>query len=133
MLAQNFKTPAELHITDDEFNALVKVLGMLERGEIAELPRHATMSYVTPTAAPTMFYMRYTEIESDCGTACCILGWAQHVGGRQLFSTSFDSALGRLFAGRDVRDPELGARALRNYLTTGEANWYDLLNPAWPW
>lgn len=34
MLAQNFKTPADLDLPNPEFEALVKVLGMLERGEI---------------------------------------------------------------------------------------------------
>lgn len=32
MLAQNFKTPADLDLSDKEFASLVKVLGMLERG-----------------------------------------------------------------------------------------------------
>ena len=35
MLAQNFKTPADLEITDIVFEALVKVLGMLERQEFS--------------------------------------------------------------------------------------------------
>lgn len=36
MLAQNFKTAADLDLADAEFEALVKVLGMLERGEIKQ-------------------------------------------------------------------------------------------------
>lgn len=34
MLAQNFKSAAELEITEQEHRALISVLGMLERGEL---------------------------------------------------------------------------------------------------
>jgi hypothetical protein len=37
MLAQNFKTAAELDLSDAEIKALVKVLGILERGELSML------------------------------------------------------------------------------------------------
>jgi hypothetical protein len=46
MLAQNFKTPAALGISDAEFEALVKALGMLEREEIKE----ATLHLAAPAA-----------------------------------------------------------------------------------
>jgi hypothetical protein len=36
MLANSFMTPSALGISDVEFDALVKVLGMLERSEISE-------------------------------------------------------------------------------------------------
>jgi hypothetical protein len=36
MLANNFMTPSALGLSDVEFESLVKVLGMLERGDIPD-------------------------------------------------------------------------------------------------
>lgn len=53
MLAQNFKTPADLGITDVEFDALYKVLGILERSEVPHVP--VTRALIVRTAAPNGF------------------------------------------------------------------------------
>lgn len=119
MLAQNFKTPTDLRITDKEFDALTKVLGMLERAEI--WPEHLNMERI------------------DCGTAACMMGWARRIGGSELFATE-DMEEGPLselfmFAGMDeISDPawvkrrqnvtpSQAAVALRNFLTHGEPRW----------
>lgn len=118
MLAQNFKTPAELGIDDHEFEALVKVLGMLERGEIEE--RHFSMSKVMAN--------------TDCGTVACILGHCRIIGGDHLLNTfrpGFPWPLIKLFMYGDDRrfkvTREQGAMGLRNYLTSGEPHWDEVL------
>ncbi len=120
MLAQNFKTAADLRIADVELDALIKVLGMLEREEIA----------------PEQFNMcRY------CGTACCLAGWAYIASGEIAFPEVADNTprspahgndgLSTLFCSRlglGLRaTPSQAAIALRSYLTTGDANWAEAL------
>lgn len=125
MLAQNFKTPTDLGISDKEFDALVNVLGMLERCEIKE--EYFSMGKV-----------------KNCGSPSCILGWARHVSScKNIFALEGDftkwrrlpTQVRRLFAyvesTRDfdahVASPSQAAIALRNYLTTGEPNWAEAL------
>ncbi len=128
MLAQNFKTAADLGISDKEFEALRKVLGMFERGEIT--PEHFDMG------------------NWKCGTTYCIGGWAEKIAGESC--QSFDKisrtfsvrerhpelvGLDRLFfpkarygdGGAYDATPEQGAFALRNYLTHGEPRWAEAL------
>lgn len=136
MLAQNFKTPADLKITDADFDALFKVLGMLERGDLTyhdgenvkawkghEMPRH--------------FNMVTWDCLADCGTVCCIGGTAEYVGGFQKahFHSSENPQLRDLLGiGGSLRLLELrgisveqASIALRNYLTNGEARWAEAL------
>ena len=67
MLANNFMTPSALGISDAELDALVKVLGMLERGEIPE----------------DQFTMR--RVQHPCRTPACLCGWANHVSAGRAF------------------------------------------------
>lgn len=114
MLAQNFKTAAELRISDAEQGALVQVLGMMEREEITK---------------------EHFAMESwDCGTTACICGWARRVGGADLFDQNWvgNPPLQALFGGNDqavidCRNPQQAATALRSYLTLGQPNWSDAL------
>lgn len=132
MLAQNFKTPADLGIQDAEFEALVKVLGMLERREIAAA--HFTMDRVGGMQEG------YLKAGHGCGTAGCLLGWARFVADRKLFedfSICSGSALCRLFMFacesdpihqlRKLVTPAQAAIGLRNFLTTGEACWTEVM------
>lgn len=145
MLAQNFKTAAELGIKDVELDALIKVLGMLERGEI-------------PAKAFNMGRFRpYCEDRSDakivaeCGTIGCLCGWANFISDGAAFPEIYelrggDPLMSRLprgarhaFAMNNNTQPDLinriwqegtpasAAIALRSYLTTGEANWAEAL------
>jgi len=142
MLAQNFKTPANLKITDAEFNALVKVLGMLEREEIPHAPGYGDIcDFVSesPTGRPEpqFFNMGFVTGKHDCGTAGCILGWAQHVAGDSLSFGERRGAIARLFQMGDdacnqyfpiaIQDilPSHAAIALRNFLTDGEPRWAE--------
>jgi hypothetical protein len=137
MLAQNFKTAAELGITDEELEALVKVLGMLERGEIEAAPHGVSFfhkfAWSPRLPKPKFFGMADEVAVSHCGTACCFYGWARYISGNERLFCFYegrerDDALRALFfpsrsKAINCSDPELGAMALRNYLTTGYANW----------
>ncbi len=136
MLANNFMTPSALGLSDVEFESLVKVLGMLERGEIPD----------------DIFTMR--RVQHPCRTPACLCGWANHVSaGRafplqaparwSLFSTAVAYAprwkelpqpVLRLFGfgGRPTdpvyaATPSQAAVALRNFLTQGEPRWAEAL------
>jgi hypothetical protein len=142
MLAQNFKTATDLGITDAEHEALTKVLGMLERDEIRHAPINYDKSFYMRKPAGVKhidFNMGEVFSHTACGTAACIAGSCDF-----FFKTRFSSsnalrddlpdALNALFCPDTLSGSEWekitaeqAARALRSYLTTGEANWADAL------
>jgi hypothetical protein len=135
MLANNFMPPSALGLSDVEFESLVKVLGMLERGEISD----------------DQFTMR--RVQHPCRTPACLCGWANYISagrafplhakpGATVFSSKtlsprwreMPSRLQELFAygGRPtdavyLATPSQAAIALRSYLTHGEAHWDEAL------
>lgn len=126
MLAQNLMTAEALGIAAEEQQALVTVLGMLERGEIDDA--HFDM-------------LNFVQRE-DCGTVGCLCGWAYEVSGGRAFPEvasawyaaerlrhRLPDAAKHLFAlDRPlVTTAAKGAIALRSYLTTGEARWMEAL------
>jgi hypothetical protein len=128
MLAQNFKSPNELGLTSDEFGAAVKVLNMLERGELVHLPK----GLCDPRAAEVRgFYMRgwagYKE-RDECGTVCCIGGWMEVVL-REPLSKECHRRFHDLFypdgyyGDSERYTVEAAAQAMRAKLTTGIADW----------
>jgi hypothetical protein len=123
MLAQNFMTATDLGITDPELDALIKVLGMLERGEI-----------------PEEKFRMHTVGRPECGSAGCLLGWMKtvdHSAGVSLeikwcSSHRFDQIFSPnppIFFQRICREATTAtaAIALRSYLSTGKANWAEAL------
>ncbi len=133
MLAQNFQTPADLDIPDIHYEALVKVLGMLERGELRHVvdPSLKTIRGLgpwRPIHGPGLFNMNWWRTEFGCGTVCCIGGTAELVG-----KFSFREDIGNLprglnhllfpGPGGDSITTEQAAFALRSYLSTGEPHW----------
>lgn len=129
MLAQNFKTPADLKITDAEFDALAKVLGMLERDEL---------QHVKPLQnVPNGFNMADWHYKQHCGSACCIGGWVQRLFKIDLAPCGGKTpALDRLFYPHQpgTRLSQIttaqAAVAVRNYLTHGEPRWEEALETA---
>jgi hypothetical protein len=125
VLAQNFKTAQELGLASEEVEALVTVLRMLERGEIAREEFH-------------MGHFRH-----ECRSPACICGWAHFVSRGQAFcelSTRYGPIMLYRRLGRSARDlfrltegrgaggeisPTQAALALRNYLTHGEPRWAE--------
>ncbi len=125
MLMQNFKSAADLGITEAEQAALIKVLGMLERGDLVDVAKD--------DGCENGFYIGTWG--HGCGTPACIGGWAAALMNRDQkeyvsISMPMDdehcSAIGNLYWGYP-RYPKPGvaqsALALRSYLTTGDARW----------
>lgn len=127
MLAQNFKTAKELGLAQVEVEALVIVLRMLERGDIAR----------------EQFHMG--RFRHECRTPACICGWAHYVSRGLAFSElaspcgpiilhrRASGALSELFRLTQARGsggeitPAQAAVALRNYLTLGEPRWDEAM------
>jgi len=128
MLANYFRTPADLQITDVEHNALVKVLGMLEREELTYGNYLHFLDTVVLTG-PKTFHMNVIYSESECGTVACIGGWAAILMGRNpihYVQGSHPKELRKLFYPGEcgsLATRSQAAIALRSYLTTGEPNW----------
>jgi len=142
MLAENFLKPSQLGLTKKRRAALVTVLRMLERGEIKHVDIDP-IGYECVIGKPTdlqIFNMQVTHAETHCGTAGCIAGWADAVCGTRFTMVEggicvrmLRTALDRLFC-PPIGDKtwskittEQAARALRNYLTTGEAMWEEII------
>ena len=129
MLAQSFKTAAELGLAQVEVQALIAVLRMLERGDISH----------------DEFHMGH--FKHECKTPACICGWAHHVSGGRAFP-ELTAKLGPMIvyrrftespavialfrltstrgSGGDITAAQ-AAVALRNYLTEGEPRWEEAL------
>lgn len=140
MLAQNFKTADDLKISDIELGALIKVLGMLERGELIHVSR-SDDGYG--------FNMGEVLEKDSCGTTGCLCGWAYVVSEGAAFPgvrkylgvngslnfAKWPKALRELFRLGEQFSPfystkisdEQAASALRNYLTIGEPRWSEIL------
>jgi hypothetical protein len=130
MLAQNFKTPADLGITDKQFDALTKVLGMLEREELRHAPKpDFDGCNFNGSKFTGRFNMGAWRHDDGCGTVCCIGGSAELVGDVRFHSAT--PALNKLFypTNRELSKilPHEAAIALRNYLTHGEPRWSEAL------
>jgi hypothetical protein len=135
MLSQNFKTPADLGHTEKEHAALVTVLGMLERGELKHVklsePREWSPSGKLFTGH---FNMGEWNVMAGCGTVGCIGGTAEMLM-KDIFNYPYSDELEELFYPpmeedyTDITDitTDQAARALRSYLTTGKANWKEVL------
>lgn len=132
MLAQNFKSAADLGITESQLSALQKTLVMLETGklrhfDILSIPdRRFEHSYEFSGD----FNMGAFHAKHECGTACCIAGTAELISGAKFIGESRSNELDELFYmnSLDHRDmeavtPSQAATALRSYLTTGDARW----------
>ncbi len=139
MLAQHFKTAEELGISSDEFDALLKVLGMLERGELTHvIPKRAGILPNYDKGFTGHFNMIREAINDDCGTVACILGTARVLFGMHLFpgwegkGGALPKNLHSLFFPISVSAFKLittdqAAIALRNYLTSGDPLWKEAI------
>jgi hypothetical protein len=128
MLAQNFLDPDVLGISATAQAALIKVLGMLERGELHYCRRGDDIR-------PNGFNLANHRVELACGTVACIAGWADIAARPRrlnlLRQAAKRAALADLFAPENLSwhavRPEQAACALRNYLTLGEPRWSDVI------
>lgn len=134
MLAQSFQSAEDLDISEAEKDALIKTLVLMETGKLTHAPIGA--GYYPDTGPFTgQFNMIHWNSAHRCGTVACIGGTAELVGGVSFRETAagVNEQLYRLFM-PDLPEeqwngitPAQGARALRSYLTTGEANWAEAI------
>jgi hypothetical protein len=131
MLMQNFKSAADLGITEPQLSALQKTLVLLETGRLvhADFDGRSSDGYREEGEFTGHFNMGRWRAAQDCGTVCCIAGTAELIGDVE-FSTASGGALGDLFWAGDCSPKEIlnitpaqAATALRSYLTTGDARW----------
>jgi hypothetical protein len=145
MLAQNFKSAADLDITDKQLEGLIQVLGLLEREEVTHVRVCDTDCFYNENRKPPVgftgaFNMGNIYTVADCQTAACIAGTADLFCGTD-FAPAGDLRFGDLpgdlidlFCPNVIETeaweailPSQAAAALRNYLTLGEARWDEVL------
>lgn len=131
MLAQNFKTAAELDLTAHEHDALIKTLALLDTGKLIHVPEIVWGGSAFESFTGH-FNMNEWHAYAECGTVCCIGGTAERLSaGKVNFDEERGSPLYELFYAerrprgmslKDITVPQAGM-ALRSYLTIGDARW----------
>jgi hypothetical protein len=137
MLARNVLSAEALGLTDVQLDALVAVLGMLERGELRWIS-----SVANPAEARGDFFNMGTVMAKwECGSVGCIVGWADaissgafagflsHLDRRHRNPPLFDLFTGGRYDLRYISAAQAAA-ALRNYLANGRADWDDAMKAA---
>lgn len=148
MLAQSFMTAKELGISDKAHHWLIVTLGVLERGEVRHIEENenAYLGDYDPTdsnGSPPLFNMNRWMVmmdvgpDQECDSVCCIGGTAEWLARKNLFGGRRPKNLNELFYPGEHSEryianwaairPEQAAQALRNYLTTGQPSWSDVL------
>ena len=126
MLARNFLPAEELGLTEGGYAAFIKLLGMLERGELVWSP-------LSPKH-PNGFNMATCWRKWDCGTVGCIAGWTYSLlenGETSVLREGRTAAQGRAYEkltmptgfGSGKHTVDQAAHALQTYLTTGTPEW----------
>ncbi|MEY9676048.1 hypothetical protein ABIE93_005982 [Bradyrhizobium elkanii] len=132
MLAQNFKSAADLKISEEQKDALIKTLVLLETGKLhhfAVTPEIEENEFAIDRGYMFSgdFNMAYFHLKHSCGTAACIAGTAELISGIKFVGRDRTAALDGLFYGGDLElssiTPAQAATALRSYLTTGDPRW----------
>jgi hypothetical protein len=139
MLARYFLTPKQLNCSQLDIDAAIKLLGMLERGELefVELKEARgwdgnSGQYYDVGVLPhgTGLNMGWWDEEDEDGNFCgCLGGWMERLKGRPLSNRMVDAWEDLFYpATLDSRNdhsftPARCARALHTKLTTGCAQW----------
>ena len=126
MLAQSFKSAAELGISEGQLDALRKTLVLLETGKLVHVPEGEIGLRLRVRPKFTgHFNMAHSYISAECGTVACIKGTAELIGNVDLSPSEIPEELMNLFYAWGGGDPTTSqaATALRSYLTTGYARW----------
>lgn len=121
MLARNFKTAKSLGITDQEISALIKVLGMLERGDLRDVDQDESCN--------NGFNMGTQGF--GCGTPACIGGWVATIMDvpQMMYVDDYmesrrkPAGITSLYWGTLDASVQEAALALRNFLTEGHPRW----------
>lgn len=138
MLAQNFKSAADLGITDRHQQALQKTLTLAETGKLVHVDPTTFESVAVGAGFTGHFNMSWWNQSKTCGTCCCLGGTAELIGGLQeneldeladrnpeLKNLFYPGMHRQQHLGIDMKKitPKQAATALRSYLTTGDARW----------
>lgn len=133
-----FKSAAELDLTEEQRNALIATLNLLETRTIIHLPDDAETEDADDQTPRTAFFNMslwggledYPIVfEGRCGSVACIGGTAEIIAGKRIFEEAREQEVGvpirDLFFGYvdDAVTTEQAARVLRHYLTTGVVDW----------
>lgn len=133
MLAQNFKSAVDLRISEAQKDSLIKTLVLLETGGMRHSPCDFGYDFdATPTFTGHFNMARWGNISSSCGTVACIGGTAELISGVSFDQIKLENEnLRGLFYPISLEPiwhsitPAQAARALRSYLTTGDAKWAE--------
>jgi hypothetical protein len=137
MLAQSFKSAAELRISNEHIEALQKVLVMLETGKMIHIDTYMYMNLAgkeKPRGFSGLFNMDSWTADRPCGTVACIGGTAELISGLDFMRvTDSNRALYDLFYPQCISSYNKitigqAAQALWNYLTHGTAWWHKVLD-----
>lgn len=130
MLTRTYKTATELEIPQKLFDALLKVRDILESGKLV----HHPISFPT---IPNGFNMLDWKTRDECNTVACIGGWAEMFAGEKFNSDRFTEGFYRLCYPKSLPGDRYNynydkittaqaARAITNYLTTGDSKWQEV-------
>lgn len=131
MLAQSFKTAEELGLSEEQVDALKKTLVLLETGQLIHKKISNLFSFDEQGLEYTgHFNMQTWNKVTECGTVCCIGGTAELIGDDVDFINQTEELYALFYPEtpyyQDIT-PSQAATALRSYLTTGSANWEEVL------
>lgn len=110
MLQQNFKTAAELSLPPATYEGAIKVLKMLERGEIK--PEQFTM----------VVGHRVRQVNGELHNQSCIAGWVHQVTNKVPCGLPYSLVCPPDYQ-HDKYSLEQATHALRSYLVTGTPDW----------
>jgi hypothetical protein len=134
MLAQSFMTASELGITEPQRMALQKTLVLLETGKLVHTKLPLLFKFNAEKYSGH-FNMGGWRRETECGSVCCIGGTAELIGNVRfnerapaLETLFYPSSDGTKLQNYESITAEQAARALRSYLTTGDAKWSDAVS-----
>lgn len=131
MLMQNFQTADQLGLTEQQRDALIKTLVLLETGKLTHVSASGDFRFSDHFTGH--FNMDNWNRSDACGTICCIGGTAELVGHLPLFSLNilarrdsysdlFDLFCPQMLDWEEITTAQ-AATALRAFLTTGKADW----------
>lgn len=129
MLMQNFKSAADLEITEQQKDALIKTLVLMETGKLIHIPVGDVSVHCNGRGGSPnkLFNMSVSYGIADCGTVGCIRGTAERVSDARFEVIDLPGGLRKLFySGKAIgldANLDQAATALRSYLTTGDARW----------
>ena len=126
MLSRSFKSHDELQLTEPQHSALIKVLGMLERGELVRDDNRDHPNSFTMKG----FWVDFNSMGIN-KRGGCLCGWACHIlreNNDDLVTNKFhNGSAAELFCGGVNATCDQAARALNNYLVTGAPRWAEVL------